>query len=133
MKIDGITLLQMIKAGKVKNHTKINVLFDDGLVFDLVSILNYKHNDLKWEPGTFQVAMLYDDYYKFEIIQERKKIEPLDIKKENAHYFLVNENGTRCVMSTHSRMIAQKLNEVIEEVNLLKKEDEKMKESKYDA
>ena len=65
--------------------------------------------------------------YEVEIIDEDKKIKKLDIQsvKDNpTNMYIVNEYGTKCYMTKHSREIALKLNELIDEVNELKGKSE---------
>ncbi len=119
-KVNGITLLKMIKDKKLKNNTKINVLFDDDLIYDLVSELRYQDNELIWEPNTFRVAMLYDDSYLFEIIEDNpKKIETLD----NRYYDPIN--GCYCGKKVLGEdMLVDKINELVDRLNyLLEKSD----------
>ena len=62
-----------------------------------------------------------------EIIEEPNKIEKLEIEKDEntENYFIRNEYGTKCYLTKHSKIIASKINELIDEINNLK-------ENKYD-
>lgn len=61
---------------------------------------------------------------KVEILEEDKDIEELKIENDNpTHFYIRDEKGTKCGMTKHSKMIAEKLNEVIREVNKLRKEN----------
>ena len=57
-----------------------------------------------------------------EIIEEPKKIEKLKIEQDtqNSNYYIKNEYGTKCGLTKHSKMIAEKVNELIDEINNLK-------------
>ena len=57
-----------------------------------------------------------------EIIEEDKKIEKLEIEKDEntQNYFIRNEYGTKCYLTKHSKIIASKFNELIDEINNLK-------------
>ena len=59
-----------------------------------------------------------------EIIEEDKKIEKLEIEKDEntENYFIRNEYGTKCYLTKHSKIIASKINELIDEINNLKEE-----------
>ena len=59
-----------------------------------------------------------------EIIEEDKKIEKLEIEKDEntQNYFIRNEYGTKCYLTKHSKIIASKINELIDEINNLKEE-----------
>lgn len=52
-----------------------------------------------------------------EIIEEEKKIpEKLKIEQDTptSNYYIRNENGTKCALTKHSKMIAETLNQVID-------------------
>lgn len=80
-KVSGIGLLQNIKNGRLKDNSKIKVVFDDGTNQRDVAIMIYKNDELIWQPGKFKVSMLYDDYYEFEIIENNKieKMQDFDL------------------------------------------------------
>lgn len=81
--------------------------------------------------------LLFEHLFKFErkalfleveiIKKSQKKIELLEIEYENKstnNCYIKNENGTKCFLTKHSKMIAEKLNELIKTVNcLLEKSD----------
>ena len=60
---------------------------------------------------------------KVEILEEDKPIiEKLNIENDSpTHFYITNEYGTKCGLTKHSKMIADKLNEVIDYIN--RKED----------
>ena len=60
---------------------------------------------------------------KVEILEEDKPIiEKIKIEQDSpTHFYIRNEYGTKCGLTKHSKMIADKLNEVIEFLN--RKED----------
>lgn len=61
---------------------------------------------------------------KVEILEEDKDIEEIKIENDNpTHFYIRDEKGTKCGMTKHSKMIAEKVNEVIREVNKLRKEN----------
>lgn len=58
-----------------------------------------------------------------EIIEEDKNIKKLKIEHmENnpSNKYVVNEFGTKCFLTKHSKILADKINEIIDEVNKLK-------------
>lgn len=59
-----------------------------------------------------------------EIIEEEKEIEKLKIEQDtpNSNYYIKNEYGTKCYLTKHSKMIAEKVNELIDEVKKLKED-----------
>lgn len=60
---------------------------------------------------------------KVEILEEDKPIiEKLNIESDSpTHFYIRNEYGTKCSLTKHSKMIADKLNEIIDYIN--RKED----------
>ena len=59
---------------------------------------------------------------------QHKKIESLDIECDTKtnNYYIRDEFNTKCYFAKHSKIIAERLNELIEQVNyLLEKSDEK--------
>lgn len=50
-------------------------------------------------------------------------IEELKIENDSpTNFYIRNEQGAKCFMTKHSKIIAEKLNEVIREVNKLRKD-----------
>lgn len=60
---------------------------------------------------------------KVEILEEDKPIiEKIKIEQDSpTHFYITNEYGTKCSLTKHSKIIAEKLNEVIDCIN--RKED----------
>lgn len=57
-----------------------------------------------------------------EIIEEDKDIEELQIEQNSpTNFYITNEFGIKCYMTKHSKLIAEKVNELIREVNKLRK------------
>lgn len=67
MQYTGIELLQAIKNEKIKNNTKIKVLY---LGIPTRNILEVAEDNLIWNPGEFYVGELWNDEYTFEPIEE---------------------------------------------------------------
>jgi len=63
---------------------------------------------------------------EIEIIEEDNPIEELLIEQDcpSSNYYIRNEFGTKCGLTKHSKMIAEKVNEIAREVNKLKKESD---------
>lgn len=113
MIVNGITLLQMIKEGKIKENTKIVMLFDGATTS---TILKYKLGQLIWNPGEFMVCKLWDDDFDFKIIEEvekPKKINDFKLRQEKGETLIVANMWS----------IMYKLNEQSKAINyLLEKE-----------
>ena len=56
---------------------KFKVYFDDNYVTNIV----WNGENFEWESGTFTSEAFFNPLYDFEIIEENKKIEKLDIDK----------------------------------------------------
>ena len=56
---------------------------------------------------------------KVEILEEDKPIiEKIKIEQDSpTHFYIRNEYGTKCGLTKHSKMIADKLNEIIDYIN----------------
>lgn len=54
-----------------------------------------------------------------EIIEEDKKIEKLEIVHNGSAnaYALLNEYGTKCALTKHSKVMCDKINEIIDKLN----------------
>lgn len=60
-----------------------------------------------------------------EIIEEDKEIGKIDIMSDEAtpnSYYILNKFGTKCYLTKHSKIIADKINELIDKVKKLEKE-----------
>lgn len=124
--------------------TTINVYELLGLVKDRKAPKKIKYEDIMWEYDLQEneyIAKedgdywLFQDYFpnnlnfldclkdKVEILEENKPIiEKLNIESDSpTHFYIRNEYGTKCGLTKHSKMIADKLNKVIDYIN--RKED----------
>lgn len=126
MKVDGITLLQMIKDGKIKDNTLIEV--SGGTHAHLPYVIFGENKRLYWAhcKTNLQGVVISDELieYEFEIIEENiKKIELDD------DCFIDYDNTGRHLITTNRKdrnIYMPKINWLIEKVNyLLKKEDDK--------
>lgn len=73
---------------------------------------NYWCNDMWFDFSSFKY--LNDE---IEIIEEKNKIpEKLKIEQDTptSNYYIRNEYGTKCGLTKHSKIIADKLNEIID-------------------
>ena len=59
-----------------------------------------------------------------EIVEENKKIEKLEIVHNGSAnaYALLNEYGTKCALTKHSKVMCDKINEIIDKLNEMEKE-----------
>ena len=125
MKIKIIDLLN-----KIYNNDNIpkKIIYDNCKWEYLSEYSDYK-NEYKSYLFGYYIAN-YDDIHSFlnqeiEIIEEDKKIEKLNIENDSpTHFYITNEYGTKCGLTKHSKMIADKLNEIIDVVNKLVEDNE---------
>ena len=74
----------------------------------------------------------FDSYYpleqclneEVEIVGEDKNIEKLEIVHNGSAnaYALLNEYGTKCALTKHSKVMCDKINEIIDKLNEMEKE-----------
>ena len=89
-----------------------------------INDINYyvdKSNYICEEDGT-KVEWYIDDEWlnmNAEIIEEDKKIEKLEIVHNGSAnaYALLNEYGTKCALTKHSKVMCDKINEIIDKLN----------------
>lgn len=125
MKVNGIELLQMIKDGKIKTNTKINVWSIIGDLAGKITTIEYNGCDLRWKPGMFNTCYLYKDNYYFEIIEEEKKINYVstyvlcdsDFERKDQYSLKAVE-----IIDKAFEEYSDAINDLIDEVNKLKKE-----------
>lgn len=113
-------LLGLIKDGKAPKMIKC-----DGKVYEYKE--GVEGTGYRFETGTFRIWFNYEINLdvkknlnrKIEILEEDKPIiEKLNIESDSpTHFYIRNEYGTKCGLTKHSKMIADKLNEVIEFLN----------------
>lgn len=125
MKIKIIDLLN-----KIYNNDNIpKKIIYDNCKWEYLSEYNDYKNEYKSYLFGYYIAN-YDDIHSFlnqeiEIIEEDKKIEKLNIENDSpTHFYITNEYGTKCGLTKHSKMIADKLNEIIDVVNKLVEDNE---------
>lgn len=113
-------LLTMIKAGNIPEKVKF-----DGDIYKWNGVNYFSEDDFGYLTDDKNEAdMLKKD---IEIIINDKKIEKLKIENDDeTHFYIKNEYGTKCGLTKHSKIIADKINEIIEVLN----EKEKIQDNK---
>lgn len=125
-------------------------------IIDLILLIkeNKQPNKIMYEDNRYEYDKVSQDYYdtyldeyliysvcgnnnewlnvEVEILDEEQldELEELDIKSDEAtpnSYYIVNEYGTKCYMTKHSKTIADKLNIAIKHI---KKLEEQVKNQK---
>lgn len=116
-------LLELIKDGKAPER-----IVYDNYIWDWTG--DDYHTILKTEKEQFLITGMYYTWLseflndKVEIINN--KIGKLDIRTDinTGNNFILNEHGKRCYLTTHSKIIAEKVNELIDEIEKLKENHE---------
>ena len=108
MKVHSETLYEFINSGTIKAGTKLKVYEDD----NYITTITFDGYDFVWESGIFTSGMLFNPLCDFEIIEEEKEIEELDLGETRL-------NG-ECIISINDKKIQDKINELVREVNKLK-------------
>ena len=102
-------LLGMVKDDKAPKKIKYN-----GIIWKYDGDYYYSENNVFLEEYCNLTDSLNDEV---EILEEEKKIpEKLKIEQDtpSSNYYIRNENGTKCGLTKHSKMIAETLNQVID-------------------
>ena len=113
-------LLGLIKDGKAPKKI---IYQGNYLEFDGEDYKYYKGAETLSEDSLVKYIAVGNLNDTVEILQEDKPIiEKLNLENDSpTHFYIRNEYGTKCGLTKHSKMIADKLNEVIEFLN--RKED----------
>ena len=117
MKIDIYTLLGLVKDGKAPKKIKYknNIYEYDGETQNYCSPINMIWNFLIGED----IVALLDD--EVEIIEKPKKIEKIEKYEDlDGHYFLNNRYNKIYIRCDETDFMADKFNELIDEINNLK-------------
>ena len=126
---DGI-FVELSKDQLKFESKEAEIIFDLSLENDFLQQENQDYLDtedefylLGYTFGNLSTRNFIND--KVEILEEDKDIEELKIENDNpTHFYIRDEKGTKCGMTKHSKMIAEKLNEVIREVNKLRSKEQ---------
>lgn len=101
-------LFEEIHSGRIEEGTKIDVVNE--LTGGYITEIEYKNQRLNWTSGEFDTSFLCNIDIEF-VIQENKEIEELKISESD-----------RKVMATFVINNREKINELVREVNKMKKE-----------
>ena len=71
--MDGLKLLKEIKLGKITQKDTIIMNYRPS---GKKTILKIQNKNLQWQPGEFEIRMLIDDNYNFEIYKEKPEKKP---------------------------------------------------------
>ena len=125
----GIELLQMIKEEMFEDGTEINVFKEvKNRCCELITVIMFVDNELKWSPGTFRSSMLWNNEFYFKIAESKiipDKVEKLSYQQLGT-YQLDNNDNLSFVISLNEQLSnhARKINELIDVVNKIQNEDQ---------
>ena len=102
-------LFEEIHCGTIKDDTKINVVNE--LTGDTLTTIEYKNGMLKWKPGEFDTSFLCNIDIDF-FIEENNEI----LELRNPDKWKANDEDIVNIVKT--------INELVREVNKLRKETE---------
>ncbi len=121
MKVNSEKLFEYINNLGTDEKVKFKVYYDD--VFTRIEIF-WDGENFIWESGNFTSGMFFDPLYSFEeIIEDNKEIPELDIQADETtpnSFYITNKAGTRCYLTKHSKIMADKINELVREINRLR-------------
>lgn len=104
----GYELIKEIENGNI-DDCKIRWSYPGG-----EGTIRVEHRTLKWEPGEFSTNILTSSFATFEVIEENKEIEELDICNFGHNNMITQQEAD----------IIHKINELARAVNKLNKERE---------
>ena len=105
----GYELIKAITERKIKNNTTIKVKMGN----TYKATLKHENLMLKWESGDFDTSILCSAEADFEVIEQNKEIEELEISESNTEIiddFVIKNR--------------EKINELVRAVNKINKERE---------
>lgn len=111
-----ITIYELL--GLIKDDNKPNKIRYDSHFWNLKK----EFNDY-FDGEKYLIADGFDVFFdnakeflndKVEIIEEPKQLEEIEIENDNtSHFYIRDKHGTRCQMTKHSKIITEKVNEII--------------------
>ena len=113
MKINSKDLFNYINNLKPTDKIKFKVYYDDCYVTDIL----WDGENFNWESGRFTSGAFFNSLYDFEIIEEEKEIEKL-----GKNFTFENDTSELAKNDWQVSIISQKINELVDEINKLKKE-----------
>lgn len=113
MKIKSKDLFNYINNLKPTDKIKFKVYYDDCYVTDIL----WDGENFNWESGRFTSGAFFNSLYDFEIIEEEKEIEKL-----GKNFTFENDTSELAKNDWQVSIISQKINELVDEINKLKKE-----------
>ena len=92
----------------------------NGFKFRYDGFLTYVHEGYGRDSCLFTEDYEWVDWLNDEVEIIEEKIEKLDIKvhdEKTGNCYIENEYGTKCYLTKHSKILADKINEIIDHIN----------------
>ena len=121
MKINSKDLFNYINNLKPTDKIKFKVYYDDCYVTDIL----WDGENFNWESGRFTSGAFFNSLYDFEIIEEEKEIEKIRMNGDCFFSESINAWINKEKSSAYCEFLSNKINELVDEINKLKKEIEK--------
>ena len=104
-----IDLLNKIANGEINEDIEIE--YQNGYNFEYCNIRNFFDEYIVDKENLNQEIKLVKSLEEEKKIPEKIKIEHDGLR---SNCYIINENGTKCYLTRHSKMIAETLNQVID-------------------
>lgn len=120
--IPQLLILHLVPTKSVEYVSDYDYVSDKLVGYEILNDKDEDENYRCYLVDCFLESTMFDKV--IEIIEEEKEIEKLKIEQDtpNSNYYIKNEYGTKCYLTKHSKMIAEKVNELIDEVKKLKED-----------
>lgn len=108
-------LLESIHSGKIKDGSKINVIYD----YEVIDTIEYKNGRLESKDGKFNTRYLCNIEIKFELVKE--VVEGDEIETINAYKLMETPYMSQCLQEgrydTFVELLKQSELEIVERVD----------------
>lgn len=119
MKVNSEELWAYVNDLGTYEKVKFKVYYADCYTTDIL----WNGENFEWESGKFTSEAFFNPLYDFIPIEEEKEIEEIIILTDDANMkYVANKEYKKLSYSQVDLLFANKFNEIIKEVNKLKKE-----------
>ena len=120
--IPQLLILHLVPTKSVEYISDYDYVSDKLVGYEILNDKDEDENYRYYLVDCFLEGTMFDKV--IEIVEKEKEIEKLKIEQDtqNSNYYIKNEYGTKCYLTKHSKMIAEKVNELIDEVKKLKED-----------
>ena len=127
-KITLYELMGLVKDGQAPKRIKLNeeiYTYQNDIKEGYIDYVGVeKETNAQFYLSSYIGNNYISDFFntKVEILEEEKKIEKITLLNNGSpnSYAIYDENGTKCELTKHSKVIVEKINEIIDEINKIK-------------